>query len=160
MSMENALAAGQGGTEIAPVPPTGEVAPTSQSPAKPRPDEAYRRFAIEELALQLARGSKLLAHCEAIAKVSPADALGPVREAARLINANAQLAKALAQMAMVERRSKTIVETIQMPDPNIAGLNARFPKALESETMRAALEYGLRHLLKAEQEPLAIGSGI
>ena len=159
MSMDNALAAGQGGTEVVSAPQTGDVA----SPAQARPDEAYRRFAIEELALQLARGSKLLAHCEAIAEVSPADALGPVREAARLINANAQLAKALAQMALVERRSKTIVETIQMPDPNIAGLNARFPKALESETLRAALEYGLRHLLKEqrqEQEPLAIGSGI
>ena len=152
MTKDNALAAGQGGTEVVPAPKTGAVAPASQLPAHARTDDVYRRFAVEELALQLARGSALLARCEAIAKEEPPDQLGPIYAAARLMNANAQLAKALAQVAMVERRSRTIVETIQRPDPKIAGLNSSLPRLLENQDIRAFLERGLRLLLEQQRE--------
>ena len=120
MTMDNPPAAGQSGDEPVPTAQTGAEAPASQSPAEAWSDEAYRHFAVEQLALQLARGGKLLARCESIVEVTPDSELGPIREAAKLINANAHLAKALAQMALVERRSKTIVETIQKVDPEIA----------------------------------------
>ena len=168
MAKENALAAGQGGTEVAPAPKPGAVAPASRLPAHARPDEAYRRFAVEELALQLVRGGALLARCEAIAKAGRADELGPIYAAARLMNANAQITKALAQVALVERRSKTIIETIQKPDPENAGLNSIFSSQQVSspqqrKKIRDALERGLLQFLaeqkqdRERQEDLAIG---
>jgi hypothetical protein len=168
MSMDNAHAAGQGGTEVVPAPKTGAVAPASQSRSRARPDEAYRRFAVEELALQLVRGGALLARCEAIAKAGPVDQLGPIYAAARLMNANAQITKALAQVALVERRSKTIVETIQKPGPENAGLNSIFsPQQISSpqqrKKIRDVLERGLIEFLaeqkqdRERQEDLAVG---
>ena len=168
MSMDNALAAGQGGAEVVPVPQAGVAAPVSQSRARARPDEAYRLFAVEELALQLVRGGALLARCEAIANAGRADELGPIYAAARLMNANAQITKALAQVALVERRSKTIIETIQKPDPENAGLNSIFsPQQISSprqrKKIRDALERGLLQFLaeqkqdRERQEDLAIG---
>jgi hypothetical protein len=172
MTMDNALAAGQGGSQIVPTNPAKqEVEPAPHAETAPqshgtRPDDAYRRFAVEELALHLARGSALLERCEQMSKEDRADQVGAVHAAARLMSANAQLAKALAQLALVERRSRTIVETIQRPDPEIAGLNARFLPSQKSEEIQAILERGLRQLLmvqhqKQEQmEALAITSCI
>ena len=139
MCENQALAAGQSGTDITPHRATAAPAPPAK-PGKPvakpaPPDDAYRQIAVEELAVQLSRGTALLAQCQVIAKLTP-ESLGPIREAARLMNANAEIAKALARMAQVERRSRTIVEADQKPDPENAGLNARFPAALESEILR------------------------
>lgn len=173
MNQDHAPAAGQSGTELATTePPDGGgsvIAPASQSHHLPtgRPDDLYRRYAVEELALHLARGGALLARCAAMADGAPDGQLGAINAAARLINANAQLAKALAQLAMVGRRSRAIVETIQRPDPGIAELNSHFAVLLESVEIRAAIECGSRGLLQAqpqekkeEPEALAIGCSI
>ena len=177
MTENHALAAGQGGTEIAPTPETSAAAAASQSPAQPwklphpEKDDVYRRFAVEELALQLHRGGALLAHCQAVAQVVPTNELGPLREAARLMNANAQIARALALVALVERRSKTIVERIQEPDPGIAGLNSiltppQISPPQQRKKIRDILERGLLQFLEEQkqdrerQDGLADGSCI
>ena len=156
MSHTQTPAAGPSGTEIT----APQAHPDQASPEQATPDQAaylddaYRRIAVEELAVQLTRGSALLAQCEVIAKLTP-DGLGPIREAARLMNANAALAKALARLAQVERRSRTIVETDQKPEPKIARLNARFPGVLESEILRV-FALSLRRLAPQPAEAPAL----
>jgi hypothetical protein len=138
--MDNALAAGQGGNDPTPAP--------SQ-------DEIHRQSAVEQLAGYLARGGALLARCEAMAKAARGDRLGPVYAAARLMNANAQVAKALAHVALVESRRRTIIETVQPPAPKKAELNSRFPSAEEDDAALAELERRLDSLAEAakrEQE--------
>jgi hypothetical protein len=159
MTMDSAHAAGQGGTEPVPAPqsstepalPSQAVASAPRRP-QPRDDEAYRRLAVEELTLHLARGGALLRRCEEMAELAEVGEYGAILAAARLMNANAQLAKALAQVALVERRSRTIVETIQRPDPKIAGLNSSLPPLLKNQEIRAVLERGLRLLLEQQRQ--------
>ena len=141
--MVNALAAGQGGSEPA-------TAPQSK-------DEVHRQSAVEELAGFLARGGAMLARCEAMSNVARGDRLGPVYAAARLMNANAQVARALAHVAVVESRRRTIVETIQSPRPKDAELNSRFPSPQQEDDACAELERRLDALLEStrrEQERL------
>lgn len=134
MRTQDALAAGQGGAEIVPAPPKGEVlAPQSR-------DERLRQDAVETLAATLADSATLLAGCKAMARAKRGDRLGPIYAAARLMNAHAQVARALALVGLVEHRSRTIVETIQTPDPKIAELNSRFASHEDDEDMRAALQ--------------------
>lgn len=161
MSIVTPSAAGQGGTELAPAPqalPSTQPAPPSQAVVSPQPprrqpceDEVYRQYAVEELVVHLTRGGALLARCEKMAERADVGQFGAINAAARLINANAQLAKALAQVARVERRSRTIIETVQRPDPEFAGLNSTFAPLLENPEIRAVLQRSLRLLL--EQQP-------
>lgn len=88
-------------------------------------DDALRRLAAEKLARHLEMGGELVARCQELAKAGRGDRLGPLTAAARLMRANAQVAQTLAHVALVERRSRTIVETIQKPDPKISELNAK-----------------------------------
>ncbi|HUO98712.1 MAG TPA: hypothetical protein VMU01_08580 [Rhizomicrobium sp.] len=171
MTMEKPPAAGQGGNEPTPSAPPREIAPAPQSQmpaarqprAHPSRDEGYRQITVEDLALALTRSDALLAHCEALARAAYGDPLGPVHAAARLMNAKAQVAKALAQVAQVERRSRTIVETIQMPDPENAGLNATFASPQQRKKIRDVLERALLQFLdeqkhdRERREGLAIG---
>jgi len=143
MNMVNALAAGQGGSEL-----------TTATQSK---DEVHRQSAVEELAGYLARGGAMLARCEAMSNVARGDRLGPVYAAARLMNANAQVARALAHVALVESRRRTIIETIQSPQPKNAELNSRFPSPEDEEDPHAELERRLDALLvesRREQERL------
>jgi hypothetical protein len=135
--MDNALAAGQGGNATTPAP--------SQ-------DEIHRQSAVEQLAGYLARGGVLLARCEALAKAARGDRLGPVYAAARLLNANAQVAKALAHVALVESRRRTIIETVQTPAPKNAELNSRFPSAEEDDDALEELERRIDALAAAAQD--------
>ena len=112
MRKVNAHAAGQGGNVTV-------LAPQSQ-------DEAHRQSAVEELAGYLAKAGVMLDRCEAMSRAVRGDRLGPVYAAARLMNANAQVARALAHVALVESRRRTIIETIQPPAPKKAELNSRF----------------------------------
>ena len=133
-------AAGQGGSETGDGPPS--------------PDEVHRQSAVEELAGYLARGGALLARCEALSKAARGDRLGPLYAAARLMNANAQVARALAHVALVESRRRMIVETVQPPAPKNAQLNSRFPSPKEVEEHDNALielERRLEHLAEAAQ---------
>ncbi len=139
METENALAAGQGGSVTI-------LAPQSQ-------DEIHRQSAVEALAQHLARGGALLARCETLANAVRGDRLGPIYAAARLLNADAQVARALAHVGLVERRSRTIVETVQAPGAQNSELNSGFA----DDDARAELERRLdRHLQikRAEQERL------
>jgi len=105
-----------------------------------------------------------------MSKAARGDRLGPVYAAARLMNANAQVARALAHVALVESRRRMIIETIQPPAPKKARLNSRFPSPQneeespeEKDNAVAALESRLNRLLEASQqeqeemEGLAIG---
>jgi hypothetical protein len=99
MNMVKPHAAGQGGNVTV-------LAPQSQ-------DEVHRQSAVEELAGYLARARGMLDRCEAMSKAARGDRLGPIYAAARLMNANAQDARALAHVALVESRRRMIIETIQ-----------------------------------------------
>jgi hypothetical protein len=152
MSEDHAHAAGQGGTVTV-------LAPQSQ-------DEVHRQSAAAELARFLVRGSELLARCEALAKVNRgANRLGAIAAAARLMNANAQVARALAHVALVESRRRLIVETIQPPKAENAELNSRF-FSTGDDAERAELKREVDRIVAAEaaeQERLAglaIGSCI
>jgi hypothetical protein len=135
MTKDNALAAGQGGTVTV-------LAPQSR-------DEVHRQSAVEELAGYLATAGGMLARCEAMSKAARGDRLGPVYAAARLMNANAQVARALAHVALVESRRRMIIETIQPPPPKNAELNSRFSSPEEEDDARAALERRLDARLEA-----------
>ena len=112
MNMVKPHAAGQSGNVTV-------LAPQSQ-------DEVHRQSAVEELAGYLARARGMLDRCEAMSKAARGDRLGPIYAAARLMNANAQVARALAHVALVESRRRMIIETIQSPQPKKAELNSRF----------------------------------
>ena len=138
MSMDNAHAAGQGGAASTP-------APQSQ-------DEHHRQSAVEELARFLARGDVMLARCESMSKVARGDRLGPIYAAARLMNANAQVAKALAHVALVESRRRMIVETIQAPRPENAELNSGFPSPEKEDDSLAELNRRIDRIIEAKEE--------
>jgi hypothetical protein len=152
MSKDNALAAGQGGNVTV-------LAPLSQ-------DEVHRQSAAHELAGYLQRGGAMLARCEALSKAARGDRLGPVYAAARLMNANAQVARALAHVALVESRRRTIIETVQPPAPKNTELNSRFPSPQDEDATLAELERRIDALAvagrheKERQEDLAVGSCI
>ena len=153
MNMDNPYAAGQGGS----------------GPAPQSQDELKRQSAVETLAAMLATSMAMLSRCEAQANVSRGDRLGPVYAAAQLLHANANIAKALAQVGCVETRHRSIVERIQTPDARPGELISGGPpppSVVEHDEARANLERRLDALLEADrreqkrQEGLAIGSSI
>lgn len=110
------------GTDIVPAPQKGEIiAPLSH-------DERHREAAVESLSESLDEARALLARCTAMANAKRGDRLGPVYAAAKLMQAHAQIARALAHVALVERRSRTIVETIQ-------------PRAAKNPELNSAISY-------------------
>ena len=150
------------GTDIV-SPQAQAIAPSAASaPAQPAPrlqkhpaanrDDVYRQIAVEDIALALTHGGELLAHCHKLADLMHSDALGTVNAAARLMNAQANLARALAQVAQVERRSRSIVETIQKPDPENAGLNSLFSEPKKRNEIRDALERALLQFLEEQKQ--------
>jgi hypothetical protein len=159
MRKDYAFAAGQSGSATAGT----ETAGLASASAPQEQDEAHRQSAANELAAYLASARTMLARCEAMAKATRGDRLGPIYAAARLMNANAQVAKVLAQVVLVESRRRMIIETIQPPKPEKAELNsrffspARFPSPEDGEDPRAKLERRINALLEAsrrEQERL------
>ena len=118
-------------------------------------DEELRRLAVARLAEHLDIGSSLVARCEHLAELPKGDGLAPLYAAARLMHANAHIARSFAQVAQVERRQRTIIEHIQpavlkMADSNSTlenelerGLRLtmlRYMKLLADETLEPALE--------------------
>ena len=120
--MDDPQAAGRGGQ-------TNAVVSEAQNPrtedATAQSDEELRRLAGARMAEHLDMGVSLVARCEHLAELPKGDRLGAIYAAARLMRANAFIAQALANVAQVERRQRTIVERIQPPDPKEAELNAR-----------------------------------
>ncbi|MBL6852782.1 MAG: hypothetical protein ISS15_00030 [Alphaproteobacteria bacterium] len=84
------------------------------------PDDEIRRLATKHLAANVKIGAGLVAHCRQLAHdAGNGDHLGPLGAAARLINSNARMAHALGMIALVERRSRTIIQHIQPPKPEL-----------------------------------------
>jgi hypothetical protein len=68
------------------------------------------------------------------------------------MNANAQVARALAHVALVESRRRTIIETIQPPPPKKAELNSRFSSPEENDNALFELERRIDRLAKAARQ--------
>lgn len=105
-----------------------DPAALADEPAALQTDDQLRRFAAERLADHLQIGVDLAQRCEMLSLKAKGDKLGPLYAAARLMQANARIAEALANVAQVERRRRSIVERIQPPDPKKDELNSRFRK--------------------------------
>ena len=146
MKKENPQAARTGGQ-------TSAVVPEEQNPrtedATGKSDEELRHFAVARLAEHLDVGAGLVARCEHLANLPGGDRLGPLYAAARLMRANAQIASALARVAQVEIRRRSIVERIQPPDPRLAELNSK-NEVEKNDDAVAKLEERLDALLEAE----------
>jgi len=98
----------------------------SDQPAPPRTDDELRRYAAEQLAEHLTIGVDLAARCQNLSLRAESDKVGPINAAARLMQANARIAEALATFAQIERRRRTITERIQPPDKKKDELNSTF----------------------------------
>jgi len=141
MKPNHAHAAGQGGN--------GSV---RQSQPKPE-DEAERRAALRELAGYLTRGTALLDRCDILLKAEPG--VGPILAAATVLSAGARVGKVLAQVALVESRRRTIVETVQPHKPTPEELLAQdIAKAEADDDARAKLERRLDEHLAAARAQL------
>ncbi len=117
---------------------------TSNTSTPAEAEEDLRRRAVERLGDHLEIGISLAEHCEMLAGKLKGDRLGPVYAAARLMRANAAVAEALATLAQIERRRRSIVERIQTPNPKKAELNSR----LQEEKSMA--EDGLKRIQQVD----------
>jgi hypothetical protein len=100
-----------------PQPADGSLPETSARAAQvattARTDDELRRFAVERLIDHLEIGASLVERCERLAFARRGDRVGPMHAAARLMQANAKVADALAHVAQIERRRRSIIERIQ-----------------------------------------------
>ena len=104
-------------------------------------DEALRRLAVARLADHLEMGVSLVARCEHLAELPKGDRVKPLFAAARLMQANANIAKAFAQVAQVGRRQRTIIERVQPPAPQNADSNSTLEYQLERAIRLKMLGY-------------------
>jgi hypothetical protein len=115
-------------------------------------DEVLRRTAAEQLAQQLARGDELVARCAELSAAGEAgDQIGSLNAAARLILANARIAQALAQVARVERRSRSVTERV-LP-PRLIELNSKTPKERRAEASATILRALAAHRAEERLRP-------
>ena len=127
-----------------PITPFGNPSELRTEDALAKSDEELRRLAVARLAEHLDIGSSLVTHCEEMAQVKRGDRLGPLYAAARLMRANAQVAKALAQVALLESRHRSIVERVQSPDPKTAELNCSLQSRGEGASEEEQSETNLK----------------
>jgi len=100
--------------------------PAQGNGAVPMTAEDLRRFAAERLADHLQIGVELAGRCEHLSAVAKSDKVAPLYAAARLMKANATVAKVLGEYINLEPRRRLIVERIQTPDAKMIELNSRF----------------------------------
>lgn len=119
--------------------------------APPTEDE-LRRAAVEHLAQHMEIGAALIARCEHLAMAQRGDRLAPIYAAARLMRAQAHVADALAHVAQVERRRRSIVERIQHDQPTKEELIQEIEREKKARSLDplAELEDRLDRLLQAE----------
>jgi NAD-specific glutamate dehydrogenase len=133
-------------------PASGEGQPSESevpSPGSPvTPDDDLRRLAVERLADHLEIGASLIERCETLAFAQRGDRLGPLYAAARLMHAQARVAGALAHVAQVERRRRSITERIQTVRPNPQDLISR----IEEKDPLATLQKRLDDILQRERQ--------
>jgi len=127
--------------------------PQIEVQARPTED-SLRRLVVERLAEHMEIGASLIARCEQLAMAQRGDRLAPIYAAARLMRAQAQVADALAHVAQVERRRRSIVERIQHDQPTKEELIREIEKEREarSHDPLEELEDRLDRLLHAEIE--------
>ncbi|MDE2162799.1 MAG: hypothetical protein KGJ53_06525 [Alphaproteobacteria bacterium] len=138
MENQEALAAGQGGTENLPVP-AGPITPGEPDDAAS--DEALRRRAAACMVDQLDFSSGLIKRCEHLAALPTGNRVKAIFAAARLMQSNARVAQAFAQLARVEQRRRTIIEHIQPPAPVLKDSNSNFDGALCDDLMLKTLRF-------------------
>jgi nucleotide-binding universal stress UspA family protein len=120
---------------------------SGSAPARPQaqevlaPDDAARREAIDHLLGQLNVSGALIERCELLAHTSKGDRTKPLFAGARLLAANAQLARALALLAQTEIRHRSIVETIQHSGQGRGRLNYSFSNDPSSYEVGPTPEY-------------------
>jgi hypothetical protein len=138
MKKENPQAARTGGQ-------TNDVVHEVQNPrtedAAGKSDEELRHFAVARLAEFLDMGSGLVERCEHLAAVPKGDRLAPIYAAARLMHANANVARSFAYVAQVERRQRTIIEHIQPTVLKMADSNSTLENRLEDDLRLTMLRY-------------------
>lgn len=125
-------------------------------PPAENPDEALRRLAGKRLAEYLDIGVGLATECQRLASARKRDHLGPITAAARLFNSNARVAQALASVAQVERRQRTIIERIQLPKPDTAELNSQNERKEKPSEIRQRLAKRFQDMTarsRAKNEP-------
>lgn len=110
---------------------TDEMSPNASN------DDHLRRQAAQHLADQLEMSCELLQRSQVLAAQTRGDRIKPLVAGARLIAANAQLARALGFLAQTESRNRSFIETIQPPAPKTAKLNSRFSKPEKTPLERA-----------------------
>jgi hypothetical protein len=85
-------------------------------------------------------GVALAQRCEQLSGIPEADRVGAVTAAARLMNANAAVAEALAVVAQLERRRRSIIERAQAAEEKKPELNQRYWQKKNLETVQARSE--------------------
>ncbi|MDE2110273.1 MAG: hypothetical protein KGJ79_03950 [Alphaproteobacteria bacterium] len=138
MKNQEALAAGQDGAESL-AAPAGLIASEGREDAAS--DGALRRRAAVCMADQLEIANGLLDRCEHLATLPKGDRIKPIFAAARLLQSNARVAQALAQLVQAEQRRRTIIEHIQPPAPVLKHSNSNFDGALCDALMMKMLRY-------------------
>ena len=124
---------------------TSDVVPEVRNPrtedATGKSDEELRHFAVARLAEYLDIGASLVQRCEHLAELPTGDRLAPLYAAARLMHANANVARSFAHVAQVERRQKTIIEHIQPRVLQMADSNSTLENELEADLKLTMLRY-------------------
>jgi len=124
--------------------PTGgqpDAVPERTENALAKSDEKLRRLAAARLAEQLDIGSGLVERCEQLAAIPDTDRVRAILAAARMMQANAAAARALARVAGVEARSRRIVEYVQPPVPISNDSNSNLENSLQHGLMQKMLRY-------------------
>ena len=104
-------------------------------------DDELRHHGAARLAEQLDMTSDLVERCGQLADMREGDRVSPIYAAARLLQANAQIAKALGYVAQAEIRRRTIVEHIQPPAAKTADLNCSLENQMEAALRLKMLRY-------------------
>ena len=138
MTQENPQAPDTGGQTSAVV---SEVQNPRTEDATGKSDEELRHFAVARLAEYLDIGAGLVERCEHLAELPAGDRLAPLFAAARLMHANANVARSFAQVAQVERRSRRIIERVQPAVPNLNDSNSTLENELERDLRLTMLRY-------------------
>ncbi len=103
------------------------------------PDEAIRLAALERLSLQLDGALGFLAVCQGQTAVPEKDPLRAVGAAASILRGSAVVAGALARLAQVETRHRTIVQFPEGFDSKGRPLNSHFSSKERDEEIRKTL---------------------
>lgn len=104
-------------------------------------DDELRHHGAARLAEHLDMTTDLVERCGQLAGMREGDRVAPLYAAARLMQANAQIAKALGYVAQTEIRRRTIIEHIQPPAAKTAYSNCSLENRLEDELRLTMLRY-------------------